>query len=306
MGKSFLRLLPAVLLLAGCDWEDLGPSNRFTEDFSYKFDLKPGGRVTLENFNGSVEILGWEKESVEIQGTKYAASKDLLDALKIEITPSDGSLYVRTVRPFERRSNLGARYRISVPRKTTLEKITSSNGSIRVEGVSGNGRLRTSNGAVRAMRYQGDLEATTSNGGVELTEFQGAATLTTSNGAITADGVRGHFQATTSNGTIDARLVELEAQRPVRVHTSNGNVKLTIESLRGNDVHADTSNGSITVRLPASTAARVRAHTSNSSVSTDFVVSGTQSKTRLEGAIGAGGPLLDLTSSNGSVRLLKL
>ncbi|MBI3278766.1 MAG: hypothetical protein HYZ57_02875 [Acidobacteria bacterium] len=54
--------------------------------------------------------------------------------------------------------------------------------------------------------------------------------------------------------------------------------------------------------------AHVRARTSNGSVNTNFDVQArttSRSRSRLEGEIGGGGPLLDLTSSNGSIRIVK-
>jgi hypothetical protein len=75
------------------------------------------------------------------------------------------------------------------------------------------------------------------------------------------------------------------------------------------EVHASTSNSSITVRLPADAGASVSAHTSNSSITCDFDVSvhgGEISKHRLEGVIGKGGPLLDLGTSNGSIKILRM
>jgi hypothetical protein len=52
----------------------------------------------------------------------------------------------------------------------------------------------------------------------------------------------------------------------------------------------------------------VVARTTNSSISSDFEVKmqGEFSKNRLEGVIGNGGSLIDLSTSNGSIRLLKL
>ena len=73
-------------------------------------------------------------------------------------------------------------------------------------------------------------------------------------------------------------------------------------------VHASTSNSSITVRMPSSANATLRAHTSNSSIHSDFDVnvhSGMISKHRLEGNIGSGGPLLDLGTSNGGIKILR-
>ncbi|MBS1827203.1 MAG: hypothetical protein JST93_17935 [Acidobacteria bacterium] len=296
------------LTFTGCDFDDFEGAAREKEDFHHTKALKSGGRIEIENFNGGIEITGWDKETVEIHGTKHAPTKELLDAIHIDIDSTPDSLRIKTVRPTERRGNLGVKYVLSVPRKVILERIVSSNGGIRVDHVEGNVKLRTSNGGVRVEMVKGDLDVTTSNGGIDLTEFTGGAALHSSNGAIRADGVRGFFEATTSNGGIDARILETSGTRPVRVSSSNGRVNLTIEGLKNTDVIASTSNSSLTVKLPASVGAQLKASTSNSSISTEFEVktSGTISKNRMEGTIGSGGPVLDLHTSNGSIRVLKL
>jgi DUF4097 and DUF4098 domain-containing protein YvlB len=94
----------------------------------------------------------------------------------------------------------------------------------------------------------------------------------------------------------------------VKLETSNGSIEATLAELNSNDVRATTSNGSITLRLPSKAGARVQARTSRSAISTEFDVrtEGAVEKNRLDGLIGAGGPLLDLATSNGSIRLLRL
>jgi DUF4097 and DUF4098 domain-containing protein YvlB len=310
-----LLLLPLAaisLALSGCDFEDFhggGESSRFKEDFNFSFPLKPGGRIDLESFNGSVEISGWDKDSVEITGQKYAATEALLHDLKIDIVPSADSLRIRTVRPTDRRGNMGARYVLHVPRRVMLERIISSNGGVRVTDVEGEARLRTSNGGINITSLKGNLDANTSNGGVDVRGLDGTANLRTSNGGIRVDHVRGSFEAVTSNAGIDARLTDIDPARLVRLETSNGNINLTMDRMKGHQVRANTSNGSITVKLPAETSAHVRANTSNSSITSDFDVTvrgSFNSKSRLEGVIGSGEGTLDLGSSNGSIRLLKL
>jgi hypothetical protein len=305
----FVPLAAVSLILAGCDFEDLGDSNRFKEDFSFSFPLKDGGRIDLDNFNGSVEITAWDRDSVDITGQKYASTQDLLEAMKIDIVPSPDSIRIRTVRPVERRGNMGARYILRVPRHVMLDRIMSSNGSIRVVGVQGDARLRSSNGSINISDLKGALEANTSNASIELRQFDGSANLRTSNGSIRVDRVKGAFEAITSNAGIDARLKDMDPARPIRVETSNGNINLTLEQMKGHELRANSSNGSITIRLPDAIAAKVRAQTSNSSITSDFdvlVKGGLKSKTRLEGTIGDGAGLIDLGTSNGSIRLLKL
>jgi len=142
----------------------------------------------------------------------------------------------------------------------------------------------------------------------ESRELEGPATLRTTNGHVQADEIRGPLQAFTTNGGIEARLHKPQPHSPIRLSTSNGGISLTMDFLEDNEVRATTSNGGITLRLPSQAGARVRAQTSHNSIHTDFDVSRDRygDKDRLDGAIGGGGPVLDLTTSNGSIRLLKL
>ncbi len=133
--RTFLVLTPVLLFLAGCDLEDLGSSDRFTADFHYG-SLK-ATRLSVENFNGSIEIASWDQDSIDISGVKYAGTAELRDAMKIDVGTAGDTLHVRTVRPSERRGNMGAKYLIKVPRKIELDRITSSNGSIRVNDIEG-------------------------------------------------------------------------------------------------------------------------------------------------------------------------
>jgi hypothetical protein len=59
--------------------------------------------------------------------------------------------------------------------------------------------------------------------------------------------------------------------------------------------------------MAGGTNARISARTSNSSIATEFDLRahGEISRNRLEGDIGSGGPLIDLSTSNGSIHILK-
>jgi DUF4097 and DUF4098 domain-containing protein YvlB len=313
MRRQLLVLCVSAGLLGfvGCDIEDLdigGSLERYSQDFHYSYPLQPGGRLSVENFNGSIDISGWDENTVEISGTKYARTPELRDSLKIEVQHSADSVYIRTVRPSDRRGNMGAKYVIKVPRRTQLDRISSSNGGIHTVDIEGPARLKTSNGGVRTENLKGNLDAQTTNGGIEVQNLVGSAILHTSNGRIHAEDVAGSFEAQTSNGGIDVRLVKPESGRPIRLETSNGGIDLTLENLNQNEISASTSNGGITLHLPGNAGANLIANTSNSSISTDFEVQtqGSISKNHLEGKIGSGGPTIDLSTSNGNIRLLKM
>jgi DUF4097 and DUF4098 domain-containing protein YvlB len=310
MHMLVLSLAATLVGLTGCDIEDfdIGGSERFTEDFHYSYPLQPGGRLSVENANGSIEISGWDQNTVDVSGTKYARTPELRDALRIEIEHTVDSIYIRTVRPSNRRGNMGAKYIIKVPRRTQLERIASSNGAIHATDLEGAARLKTSNGAVRAENLQGTLDAQTSNGAIDVQNLGGSASLHTTNGRVHAEEVHGSLEADTSNGGIHVHLAKPDPGRPIKLETSNGPIELTLETLNQNEIRASTSNGGITLHLPGGTGANLNADTSNSSITTEFEVAtqGTLNKHHLEGKIGTGGPTIELSTSNGSIRVLKM
>jgi DUF4097 and DUF4098 domain-containing protein YvlB len=283
---AFIPVLALAGATVGCDDFDMDMGGaRVEAPFHYSYDVNPGAHFELETFNGNVEIRSWDQNKVDISGTKFANSAALRDAIRIDTHATPDSVTIRTVRPSEHHGNMGAKFIVRVPHAMALDRIVNSNGGIRVENVAGPVHASTSNGGVTLSQIQGAVNADTSNGGIDLTDVTGNATLETSNGRIHVDHIVGVVQATSSNGEIS----------------------LAFANAPKNDVHASTSNSSIEVSMPSSSPVRLRADTSNGSISSEFDVSsqGTASKNHLEGAINGGGPLLDLSTSNGSIKVVK-
>jgi len=298
-------LVAALFFLTACDVE-LGNFQRFTRDFHYSYPMNADGRLSVETFNGSIEISGWDQNTVDISGTKYGPTQEAADNLNVGIDNTPGDISIRVARPSDWHGNLGARFAIKVPRKALLDRIVTTNGAIRTLDGTGPSRMKTSNGAIHIEGLNGRVDAQTSNGSIDLTDIAGDATVHTSNGRIHVEGVQGALDATTSNGGVTADLEHVD--RPVRVGTSNGGVDLTLPASYTSEIRVNTSNAGITLHLPAQINAHVVARTTNSSVSTDFEVRtvGELSKNRLDGTIGSGGPLIDLNTSNCGIRLLRM
>jgi hypothetical protein len=301
---AVLALSASWLSLTSCivgvgDWE------RYNKDFHYSYPLQPGGRLSVETFNGSVEVSGWDQATVDISGTKYGPTQYEADNLKVDIDHSSDSISIRVPRPTTRRNNQGARFAIKVPRTANLERITTSNSSIRTEDGVGPTRLRTSNSSIHVTDLRGNLEAETSNSSIDLIGVEGDVRAHTSNSAIRADRLAGSLDAVTSNSGVRADITR--ADRAIRIETSNSGVELTLPPNFSSGARIDTNNGSITLRMPEGSNAHVTARTSNASVTTDFQIKmqGQISRNRLDGEIGKGGPLIDLSTSNGGIRILR-
>ncbi|MEO8596355.1 MAG: DUF4097 family beta strand repeat-containing protein [Candidatus Solibacter sp.] len=302
-------VVPAIaaglFILAGCDFEDVGGLERYHEDFHYNYPLKTGGRLAVEGFNGSIEVTVWDQQTVDISGTKTGRNQEDTRDIKIDIDHTADSVSIRAVRPTMRHGNYSAKFAIKVPRGIVLDRLTTSNGAIRAYDCAGPARLKTSNGSIEVRNLKGPLNGETSNSSVDLSEVEGNVDVRSSNGHIRAAGIHGSLDATTSNSTIRAALDAVSG--PVRVQSSNGSIDLTMPAGAQTALRAHTSNSSITLHLPGEVNARLSAVTSNASVTTDFEMRlrGDIGKHSIEGTLGSGGPLIDLSTSNGSIRILK-
>lgn len=126
-----------------------------------------------------------------------------------------------------------------------------------------------------------ELDASTVNGDVDIRGLSGRVDATTVNGSIDIE-TGGAARATTVNGGITARLGQID-----------GALDFT------------TVNGSVELTLPGSTSADVELSTVNGSIETDFpiTVRGRWGPRSARGEIGDGGPTLEVTTVNGSIRL---
>ena len=304
---GLLSLAAAGAFLSSCVVGDWGDTGRFREDFHYSWPLDAGARVSLESQNGSGEISAWDKNTIDIAGTKYASDQGLLRDVRIDISHSPDSVRIRTIAPEFFHGGAGASYTIHVPKRVLLDLIHTSNGSLRVDAVEGNVRMHTSNGGVHLTDVRGDAEIETSNGGIDIDNQDGSLRLHTSNGHIKTDSRGGRFEAETSNGSVEARLADLSSSWPVRVETTNGHIDLAVDG-KVPDMRMTTSNSAIELRLPASASARLIASTSHGDITSDFDLTthgGTFSKDHLEGDIGGGGRNVELSTSNSSIRIRK-
>lgn len=301
--------LATALLLTGCD-EFFEPAD-YQANFHYHYDLNPGGRIEVDNTNGSVEIQGWDGKGVEISGVKFASSQHLLEALHIDIHNSPDSIAIRTIYPPFHRS--WANYRIRVPRQTIIERVNSTNGAIEVRNLDRGSpmraaHLKTVNGSIDAENFLGSVDAETTNGHIELRDISGTATMHGLNGRIDAERIAGACEARSVNGPITILLEH--AGDSLKASTTNGAIDLTFREKPRDAVRASTTNGSITLRMPGDSAAHLRAETAHAPISTDFDLyehlhESTGGHNHVNGVIGNGGPEIELSTSNGRISVLK-
>lgn len=130
------------------------------------------------------------------------------------------------------------------------------------------------------------FEGHTVNGDVDVRDLQSDVVVGTVNGSIDLE-TSGVAEASTVNGSIDARMG--------RADWTGG-------------LEFSTVNGGITLAVPEGFGAELDVRTVNGHIETDFPVTmtGRFNRRRFQGTIGGGGRDLELSTVNGSIRILRL
>jgi hypothetical protein len=203
---------PLLLVTAQGNASDKG---RYTEEFHQTYPLAAGGRIGLDNINGSVHITAWNQDQVKVDAVKYAGTKERLDEAKIEVEATRDFVSIRTKYPdhdrtFDagRNDPAGVEYTLTVPRGAQLDEIQLINGSLDVHGVTAE---------VRASCI---------------------------NGRLTAEGLQGRVKLDTVNGRLEARFERLP-KAPVELSSVNGSIDLILPSDAKADLEASTVSGGI-------------------------------------------------------------
>ncbi len=189
---------------------------KLTEEMHKTYELTSDGRIELDNINGAVHISSWDRNEVKVDAVKYADTKERLDEASIEIDSSKDSISIVTKYPNHdqtwnwgsHNNPAGVEYTVTVPRAARLDEIKLINGSLDINGVSG------------------EVHASCINGRLEAHNLAGRANLST------------------INGRLDARFDQLAGSR-VELNSVNGSVDLTIPSDSKAELEASTVSGNI-------------------------------------------------------------
>jgi Toastrack DUF4097 len=129
-------------------------------------------------------------------------------------------------------------------------------------------------------------------------------TIDTTNGNVEVVGPKltGKLHATATNGRIRAAGLENAAT----IETTNGTITLDVDKLGDDGLSCSTTNGGISVTFPTDVKARISARVTNGSITKEGlqVAVSEQSRRRLDGTIGGGGPMVRLETTNGFIKMM--
>ena len=226
--------------------------------------LAMGKEVEIDlQTGGSLNITGWEKEQVLVEGE--LGGRDGKDC-KVNISETDRGLSIESeYRGYRRNNSTHNHFDIHVPRKCNLD-ITSMGGAIEITGVEGNIEGQTNGGELTLDNLKGKVHLRTLGGKISLEKSEVDGEVSTNGGRVLITDVKGNVKGNSLGGAVEYRNVtnrEGESSgAEVNISTMGGPIHVddapagaNVSTMGGrieihsaaDHVHAKTMGGNITL-----------------------------------------------------------
>lgn len=256
-------LAPLALVTTGCMMgADIGV--REQAEWVQTYDWAPGGELSIDNVNGSIQVKSWDQPKIEVRAEKVARAgssekaRAILATIEITATVRPGRINIETKLPVGTGGGM-------------LSMLLGGAGSTQVKY-----EVKAPGGAIVGVQTQ--------NGAVYVSGIHGGVRAETTNGGIDGDDLRGKVIARTTNGHVRV-AVKAVAGDGIELKTVNGGISLTLPATARADVSARVVNGSIDLR------------------DVSLEASGNVSRRRVDGRMNGGGPRVELETTNGGIKV---
>ncbi|MCH8140913.1 MAG: DUF4097 family beta strand repeat protein [Proteobacteria bacterium] len=211
------------------------------EDIDERNSADPNGHVHVSNIAGTVTVIGWGEDEIEVTGTLGEGTRGL------EFKREGRHTTIKVLYQRGSHRSESSHLVVHVPEHSEL----SVNGvatDIEVTGVQGVQRLETISGEITAETFASDLEAKSVSGDMVIHGhgYESLLTVSTVSGDTEISGVAGELETTTVSGD-----VEIEAGKitRARLRTTAGDVEISGDLVSGGRIDCESINGEITVNL---------------------------------------------------------
>ena len=295
-----VRYLP--LLLCLCIGQALADT-----PIQLRHDATPTARVSISNIAGTVNVIAWDRNEVQVSGRLGDGAKPLAiigsnGDLEIKVEPQGGS----------GRFNWGGDSKMA---PTTLELHVPKAASLDVDVISaplvidgmdgGSIQVNTVSGKARINARTPSLKVDSVSGGIEQAGHAEQAALQTVSGEILAPALGRSVELQTISGRIQANGGPWQK---LTLSTVSGDVQLTGALAAGGSIGIDSMSGDVQLQLPANTSASLHASSFSGDLRSDF---GTPKEpehgpgSSLDVRLGAGAGKVNIETFSGDLRVRK-
>ncbi len=261
----------------------------------YALGKKPA--LELDAQSGSIQIKAGTSNTVLIQATKKASSKENLANMRMLAKKTDvNTLVIKTI--VADQSIKGQMdYTLTIPEKATV-KITAQEGAIKIRKTAGAVTATVDNGSIEAYDTYGAVEATTkTNGTIFAQNTHGTITATTLTGNITIENSYQDVVAQAKKGRVSARCKKLPASSTLSLAATAGSITLALPQGTNAAVQAKTDQGCLTCSH------FVTLNPLTTQLNHD---AWNRFKTEVDGILGTGDATIKLVTAHGNIRITEL
>lgn len=289
-----LALLGSLALLAGAGQAAAG--TRIDE--SRKAD--PNGHVEISNTSGMVEVEGWGRNEIRVEGELGKGTE------RLDFETSGKVTHIKVILPQKSRNVKGSDLKIRLPEGSSIAVNTVS-ADIAVRDVGGAQRLQSVSGDIVTGNDASEVECKTVSGDVVLTGTgeTGIYTITTVSGDAEVADVAGEISINTVSG--DFELVTGEATRS-RMRSTSGDLTMTSQLARDARLDVESISGDIRVDFKGKVDAEFEVSSFNGDISNCFGHESTRTSQYAPGRElrfreGSGSARVRIKTLNGDVNL---
>ena len=295
-----VRYLP--LLLCLCIGQALADT-----PIQLRHDATPTARVSISNIAGTVNVIAWDRNEVQVSGRLGDGAKPLAiigsnGDLEIKVEPQGGS----------GRFNWGGDSKMApttlelhVPRAASLD-VDVISAPLVIDGMDGGSiQVNTVSGKARINARTPSLKVDSVSGGIEQAGHAEQAALQTVSGEILAPALGRSVELQTISGRIQANGGPWQK---LTLSTVSGDVQLTGALAAGGSIGIDSMSGDVQLQLPANTSASLHASSFSGDLRSDF---GTPKEpehgpgSSLDVRLGAGAGKINIETFSGDLRVRK-
>jgi DUF4097 and DUF4098 domain-containing protein YvlB len=321
-----LRAFPGLIILVALA-ASLAAFPTFALDSQGHFDrtLTVTGAVDLDVQTGSGDITVRTGDSTKVEihakihGSGWGDVEQRIHEIENNppIEQSGNTIRVGHIENRDWKRNISISYELIVPTQTKLRS-ESGSGDQRADGISGPADMNSGSGALHVKNVGGEVRVRTGSGDIELDTVHGNVHASAGSGTIRAIAIGGGLTASSGSGNV---RLEQTAAGDVEISTGSGDVEM--KGVRGGakvttgsgsinaqgdptgDWRLHSGSGSVSVDFPPQAAFNLIARTSSGNIETSHEISvqGKISPRELQGKVGAGGPLVELSTSSGGIQI---
>ncbi len=219
------------------------------------------GIVEIENAAGTIKVIGWGKDEVQVTGTLGARAEEL----EFVSRPR------RTRIQVEVRGNphrVSSDLEIRVPAGSRIQ-VESYSAAIDVRDVTGRVKAESVSGSISIAGRPDEVDVESVSGAISVSGPAKRVHASGTNASVTIRGVSGVIDAESVNGVLDVSGSEFQE---ARLETVNGSLRFDGGLIANASLDVETVNGSIELRLPANLGADFTISSYGGAIDSDFEV----------------------------------